>query len=106
MARLAQSLAELDDRPERQFETEFEEAALVTLGLCYMENGRFAGGAYHPVLRRVDKFLGSALPKALEIRRARAARVLELEEAVAAAIKGLKERGFESPYLRVFVVPR
>ena len=106
VARLAQSLAELDDRPERQFETEFEEAALLTLGLCYMENGRFAGGAYHPVLRRVDKFLGSALPKALEIRRARAARVLELEEAVSAAIKGLKQRGFESPYLRAFVVAR
>ena len=60
VARLAQGLAELDDRPERQFETEFEEAALVTLGLCYMENGRFAGGAYHPVLRRIDKFLGAA----------------------------------------------
>src|SRR6476659_10479422 len=105
-ARLAQSLAELDDRPERQFEAEFEEAALVTLGFCYLENGRFAGGAYHPVLRRIDKFLGSALPKAVEIRRERAARVLELEDAVAAAIKGLKERGFESPYLRAFVVAR
>jgi len=106
VARLAQSLAELDDRPERQFEAEFEEAALVTLGFCYLENGRFAGGAYHPVLRRIDKFLGSALPKAIEIRRERAARLLELEEAVSAAIKGLKERGFESPYLRAFVVAR
>jgi ParB family transcriptional regulator, chromosome partitioning protein len=106
VARLAQSLAELDDRPERQFETEFEEAALVTLGLCYLENGRFAGGAYHPVLRRIDKFLGSSLPKALEIRRERAARVLELEEAVAEAVRGLKDRGFESPYLRAFVVAR
>ena len=106
VARLAQSLAELDDRPERQFETEFEEAALVTLGLCYMENGRFAGGAYHPVLKRIDAFLGVALPKALEIRRERAARLLELEEAVGEAIKGLKARGFESPYLRAFVVAR
>src|SRR6185295_3893115 len=106
VARLAQSLAELDDRPERQFEAEFEEAALVTLGLCYMENGRFAGGAYHPVLRRIDKFLGAALPKALEIRRERAARVLELEEAVGAAVKALKDRGFESPYLRALVVAR
>jgi len=106
VARLAESLAELDDRPEREFEAEFEEAALVTLGLCYMENGRFAGGAYHPVLRRIDRFLGSALPKALEIRRERAARVLELEDAVAEAVKGLKERGFESPYLRAFVVAR
>jgi ParB family chromosome partitioning protein len=106
VARLAQGLAEVDDRPERQFETEFEEAALLTLGLCYMENGRFAGGAYHPVLRRIDKFLGVALPKALEIRRERAARVLELEEAVSAAVKALKDRGFESPYLRAFVVAR
>ena len=106
VARLAQSLAELDDRPERQFEAEFEEAALVTLGLCYMANGRFAGGAYHPVLRRIDKFLGAALPRALEIRRERAAKVLALEEAVSDAVRGLKERGFESPYLRAFVVAR
>jgi ParB family chromosome partitioning protein len=106
VARLAQNLAQLDDRPEREFETEFEEAALLTLGFCYLENGRFAGGAYHPVLRRVDKFLGSALPKALEIRRERAAKVLELEAAVGEAIQGLKTRGFESPYLRAFVVAR
>ena len=106
VARLAQSLAELDDRPERQFETEFEEAALVTLGLCYMENGRFAGGAYHPVLKRIDAFLAAPLPKALEIRKERAARLLELEAAVSEAIKGLKARGFESPYLRAFVVAR
>ena len=58
------------------------------------------------MLRRIDKFLGSALPKAIEIRRERAGRLLELEEAVSAAIKGLKERGFESPYLRAFVVAR
>lgn len=106
VARLAQSLAELDDSPEKSFETEFEEPALITLGLCYLENGRFAGGAYHPVLRRIDKFLGASLPKALDVRRARAARVLELEEAVSEAIRGLKERGFESPYLRAFVVAR
>ena len=59
VARLAEGLAQVDDRPEREFETEFEEPALLTLGFCYMENGRFAGGAYHPVLRRIDKFLGS-----------------------------------------------
>jgi ParB family chromosome partitioning protein len=106
VARLEQSLAELDDRPERQFEAEFEEPALLTLGFCYLENGRFAGGAYHPVLRRIDKFLGVSLPKAIEVRQERAARVLELEEAVAEAIRGLKDRGFESPYLRAFVVAR
>ena len=106
VARLAQNLAALDDRPEREFEAEFEEPALITLGLCYMENGRFAGGAYHPILRRIDKFLGSALPRALEIRQERAARVLALDEAVSAAVTALKARGLESPYLRAFVVAR
>src|SRR6185503_10059340 len=63
--RLAQALAQLDDRPEREYATELEEPALVTLGLCYLENGRFSGGAYHPVLKRTEKFSGSKLSKAL-----------------------------------------
>ena len=104
--RLAELLAQTEDRPERDFEIEFEEPALLTIGLCYQENGRFAGGAYHPVLRRAEKWLGSALPKALETRRERAGRVLELDAAVTEAMKKLKDRGFESPYLRPFVVAR
>ena len=104
--RLAELLAATEDRPERDYEIEFEEPALLTLGLCYQENGRFAGGAYHPVLRRAEKWSGSALPKALETRRERAARVLELDAAVTEAMKKLKERGFESPYLRPFVIAR
>ncbi len=104
--RLAQGLAELADRPEREFETEFEEPALLTLGLCYQQRGRFAGGAYHPVLKRVEKFLGAKLPRALETRAARAAKLLELDEAVNAAVAALKERGFQSPYLKAFVVAR
>lgn len=104
--RLAELLAETESRPEREFEIEFEEPALLTIGLCYQENGRFAGGAYHPVLRRAEKWLASALPKALETRRERAARVLELDQAVTEAMKRLKDRGFDSPYLRPFVVAR
>jgi ParB family chromosome partitioning protein len=106
VARLAEALAVLDDRPEREFAIEFEEAALVTLGLCYQLNGRFAGGAFHPVLKRCDRFLASKLPRALEVRRERAAKLLELNEAVNAAVAALKERGFESPYLKAFVVAR
>ena len=104
--RLAELLAQTENRPERDFEIEFEEPALLTIGLCYQENGRFAGGAYHPVLRRAEKFSSSPLPKALETRRERAARVLELDAAVTEAMKRLKERGFDSPYLRAFVVAR
>jgi ParB family transcriptional regulator, chromosome partitioning protein len=104
--RLAELLAETESRLEQDYEIEFEEPALLTLGLCYQGNGRFAGGAYHPILRRVEKWETSALPKALETRRERAARILELDAAVTEAMKALKERGFESPYLRPFVVAR
>ncbi|HEY8198010.1 MAG TPA: hypothetical protein VIG04_13595 [Gemmatimonadales bacterium] len=104
--RLAELLAETESSPEKDYEIEFEEPALLTLGLCYQGNGRFAGGAYHPILRRVEKWEASALPKALEMRRERSARILELDAAVTEAMKALKERGFESPYLRPFVVAR
>jgi ParB family transcriptional regulator, chromosome partitioning protein len=104
--RLAENLAELDDRPEKEFENEFEEPSLLTLGLCYQENGRFAGAVYHPVLKRVETFLAAPLPEALKERRARAERIRELDEAVSAAVAELKAKGFDSPYLRAFVVAR
>ena len=106
VVRLAEALAVLDDRPEREFAVEFEEAALVTLGLCYQQNGRFSGGAYHPVLKRCDKFLAAKLPNALATRRERAEKLLALNEAVNDAVKALKERGMESPYLKAFIVAR
>ena len=106
VVRLAEALAALDDRPEKEFAIEFEEAALVTLGLCYQQNGRFSGGAYHSVLKRCDQFLSAKLPKALETRRERAEKLLTLNEAVNDAVKALKSRGMESPYLKAFVVAR
>jgi len=104
--RLAQLLAAAESRPEGEYEIEFEEPALLTLGLCYQENGRFAGGAYHPILRRVEKWDTAVLPKSLETRAQRAGRILELDSAVTEAMKKLKERGFDSPYLRPFVIAR
>ena len=104
--RLAEALAQLDDRPEREYETEFEEPALLTLGLCYLRNGRFSGGAYHPTLKRTETFSGSKLTKSLAVRRERAERLLELDRAVSDAVSRLKERGFESPYLKAFVIAR
>jgi ParB family chromosome partitioning protein len=106
VSRLAQALAELDDAAEKSYEEVFEEAALITLGLCYQENGRFSGGAYHPILKRIDQFLSAKLPAALETRKARAAKLLELNEHVNEAVAGLKAKGLESPYLKAFVVSR
>jgi ParB family chromosome partitioning protein len=105
--RMARALAAAHPgRPESDFALEFEEPALLTLGCCYETNGRFAGGAYNPVLKRVEHFLSAKLPAALDERAARAEKLLALDEAVAAAVKQLKARGFESPYLKAFVVAR
>jgi ParB family chromosome partitioning protein len=104
--RLAHALAELDDRPEKDYATEFEEPALLTLGACYLKNGRFSGGAYQSVLKRVEAFSATKLSKALELRRARAERLLALDQAVGEAVAKLKERGLESPYLKAFVIAR
>jgi ParB family chromosome partitioning protein len=46
--KMYQELATLDDATEETYALEFEEAALITLGLCYLENGRFSGGATIP----------------------------------------------------------
>jgi len=105
--RMARALAATNaDRPESDFALEFEEPALLTLGCCYEKNGRFAGGAYNPVLRRVEQFLRARMPAALEERSGRAEKVLALDDAVTEAVKALKTRGFESPYLKAFVVAR
>jgi ParB family chromosome partitioning protein len=106
VARLAEGLAALDDRPEKEFELEFEEPSLVTLGFCYLQNGRFSGGVYHPVLKRCEKFSSSKLPNAVAMRREHAHKLLDLNEAVNAAVAALKARGLESPYLKAFVVAR
>ncbi len=106
VVRMARDLATRDSSSENHYALEFEEAAFLTLGVCYERNGRFPGGAYHPILKRVDEFLPEPLARALSTREARAQRVADLEEAVSAAMSGLKERGFESPYLRAFVVAR
>jgi ParB family chromosome partitioning protein len=91
---------------EEALALELEEPALATLGFAYEERGRLSGGAYHPVLRRSDTWIGGSLEKALPARQARAQALLALDDAVAAVVEGLKQRGFRSPYLRPFVVAR
>src|SRR6266436_5419508 len=93
-------------RPESRFVFYLDQAALVTLGVCYERVTRFGGGAYHPILRRLEDFSDDPLRSALKPHEKRASMVLDLEEKVAAVVKKLKERGLVSPYLRSFVVAR
>jgi ParB family chromosome partitioning protein len=99
-------LAEDDSLAEKGFAFYLEDPALVTLGVCYEKNPRFAGGAYHPVLRRVEQFSDLPISKAIAEHEKLAALTLEVEEKVSAAIAKLKEKGLMSPYLRSFVVAR
>jgi ParB family transcriptional regulator, chromosome partitioning protein len=104
--RMARSLAPLSADPESKYAFEFEEPLLLTLGACYETRGRFSGGAYAPVLRRIEGFLDVPLTEALEVRAARAERLFALDDAVTNAIAVLKDKGLQSPYLRAFVVAR
>ncbi len=104
--KMYQELATLDGADENSYALEFEDAALITLGLCYLEQGRFSGGAYHPILRRVDAFLKKPLQAALEIRRERSKMLMDLDERVCQRVDTLKKRGLTSPYLKSFVVAR
>jgi ParB family transcriptional regulator, chromosome partitioning protein len=85
---------------------ELEQAQLVTLGVCYERNPRFSGGAYHAVVARTEAFAHEPMQSSLPLREAHAARLLELDEAVTAAVGRLKEAGFTSGYLKPIVVAR
>jgi ParB family chromosome partitioning protein len=93
-------------RAESGFAFYLEEASFVTMGLCYEKNGKFAGGAYNPIVRRLEKFSGEPISRALKSHEKHAELLMELDARVAAVVKKLKDRGFVSPYLRAFVVAR
>jgi ParB family transcriptional regulator, chromosome partitioning protein len=98
--------AEDAKRAEREFAHYLEEASLVTLGVCYEQNGKFAGGAYNPIVRRLEKFSEEPLSKAIKLHERHAGMLVDLDARVAEVIANLKARGFVSPYLRAFVVAR
>jgi len=104
--RMYRELAQLDHVGEEHYALEFEEAAFITLGLCYEERPRFSGGAYHPVLKRVEQFLTKPLRSAMSVRQERAKTILALDDLVVKQVEALKARGMSSPYLKSFVVAR
>jgi ParB family chromosome partitioning protein len=105
--RMARGLAEADPtRPESDYALELEDPSLVTLGFAYEARPRLAGSAYGPALKASDGFEDAPLADVLPLREARATRLLEIDDRVAEIVKDLKARGFESPYLKNFVVAR
>ena len=76
------------------------------MGICYERNGKFAGGAYNPIVRRLETFSEEPISRAIRIHEKHAGMLMDLDERVAEVVKKLKDKGFVSPYLRTFVVAR
>ncbi|HET9735766.1 MAG TPA: ParB N-terminal domain-containing protein [Burkholderiales bacterium] len=105
--RIYRGLLEEDPKlAEAGFSFYLEEAAFVTLGICYEKNGKFAGGAYNAIVRRLEKFSDEPIAKALKAHERHAELLMELDARVGEVVKKLKDKGFVSPYLRAFVVAR
>jgi len=91
---------------EEDYAFQFEAPHFITLGLLYDANARFAGGAFAPLLRRVDKFLKQPLAKAYAERERRAELVREADQALGDVVAKLKKRGIKHPYVKNFVLAR
>ena len=104
--RMARALAEESREPEEAFAFQFEQPSYLTLGAAYESRPRLSGAVYQSVLRRIDEFLDTPLPKAVSERERRAKVVLAIDDRVTAIVEKLKARGLTSPYLRPFVVAR
>ena len=106
VVRMYRDLSGGPDPREVELSLEFEEPALATLGFAYEERGRLSGSVYAPILRRVDGWLDKRLSVGVLERQRRARVLLSFDDAVTAAVARLKEKGFDSPYLKNFVVAR
>ena len=105
--RMYRSLAETQpESTEEDWAFQFESAHLVTLGLLYEQNRRFAGGAFAPILRRVDRFLKTSLRRGLPEREERAALVREADQVLNAVVAKIKKRGINHPYVKNYVLAR
>jgi ParB family chromosome partitioning protein len=91
---------------EGDFTFQFEAPHFVTLGIVYEENRRFAGGAFAPILKRVDKFLTGTFGKTLPIREERAAQVKAADAALGEVVARLKQKGLNHPYVKNYVLAR
>jgi len=91
---------------EEDWALQFESPHFITLGLLYEQNKRFAGGAFAPILRRVDKFLKGSLRRGLEDRGERAEMVRAADETLGQVVAKVKKRGINHPYVKNYLLAR
>jgi len=105
--RMYRGLAEAQpSSTEEDWAFQLESAHFITLGFLYEANKRFAGGAFAPILRRVDKFLKTSLRRGLEERTERAELVRAADEVLTTVVAKIKKRGINHPYVKNYVLAR
>ncbi len=107
VVRMYRTLAE--ERPqkgEEDFAFQFEAAHLLTLGFLYEQDKRFAGGAFSPMLRRVDGFLPGPMRKSRPAREGRAEQVRAADAVLRDVVARLKKRGINHPFVKPYVLAR
>lgn len=105
--RMYRALMEEDEeKKEIDYAFQFEEACLITLGITYEKQPKFAGGAYHSLLKRIDDFLDLPLKSAYNEREKRSQILEEVDQIVIDLVTQLKERGINHPFVKNFIVSK
>jgi ParB family chromosome partitioning protein len=76
---------------DEQIKDAIENIYYVTLGLGYQEASRLAGSSFEPILKRCDDPLDNELQKAQDIRKARAAALVEANELVRSIVERVRD---------------
>jgi ParB family chromosome partitioning protein len=97
---------EKPDIAETAFAQIFEAPELITLGILYERNKRFSGGAFRPLLKKVDTFHSESLKESMNKREVYADQIEHIDTEIKRIVEELEQRGFKSPYLRNFVVAK
>lgn len=105
--RMARELVkEKPDKAEKEFAQIFETPELITLGVLYERDKRFSGGAFRPLLKKVDTFHTEPLKESMVKREGYADQIECIDVEIKRIVEELEQKGFKSPYLRTFVVAR
>jgi ParB family transcriptional regulator, chromosome partitioning protein len=91
---------------EEEWAFQFEAPHFITLGQIYDTDKRFAGGAFAPILKRVDGFLAGTFAKTKDVREGRAEQVREADQALGKVVAQVKKRGINHPFVKNYVLAR
>ena len=105
--RMAHELVqERSNSMEDEFSQIFESPEFLTLGILYERDKQFSGSAFRSILKKVDRFNTIRLGESLLMREKYADKIELIDTELKRVVTELEEKGFKSPYLRMYVVAR